>query len=91
MTKHQFIYIPQGGVCSRQMIIDIEDDIITNLQVDKGCQGNSRGMAALIRGMKVDEAISRLEGITCGSKNTSCPDQLAQALKGMKNDESKIA
>ena len=86
MDKHQFTYTPQGGVCSRQMIIDVENNIITNLQVDKGCQGNSRGMAALIKGMSVDEAISRLEGITCGAKNTSCPDQLAQALKKWRID-----
>lgn len=87
MDKHQFTYIPQGGVCSRQMIIDIENDIITDFKTDKGCQGNSRGMSALIKGMSVDEAISRLDGITCGSKNTSCPDQLAQALKKIKNEE----
>ncbi|MDF9830752.1 TIGR03905 family TSCPD domain-containing protein [Parabacteroides sp. PF5-6] len=84
MNKRQFTYIPQGGVCSRQMIIDIENDVITNLEIVRGCQGNSQGVAALIKGMAVDEAISRLEGITCGSKKTSCPDQLAQALKKLK-------
>ncbi len=81
MDKQQIIYIPQGGVCSRQMIIDLEDHTITRLQVLKGCQGNSLGVAALIKGMTVEEAISRLEGITCGSKSSSCPDQLAKALK----------
>jgi uncharacterized protein (TIGR03905 family) len=63
------------------MIIDVEDNIITGLQIEKGCEGNSRGIAALVKGMRVDEAISRLEGITCGTKATSCPDQLAKALK----------
>lgn len=82
MNKQQIIYTPQGGVCSSEMVIDLEDHIITRLQVSKGCKGNSSGVAALIKGMTVEEAISRLEGITCGSKSTSCPDQLAQALKG---------
>ena len=84
MNRHHYVYTPQGGVCSSQMIIDIEDDHITQVQVLKGCHGNSQGVAALLRGMSVDEAILRLEGITCGRKNTSCPDQLAQALKEWK-------
>jgi len=84
MSKQQIIYTPQGGVCSREMIIDIEDNHIAKVQVIKGCHGNSQGVAALLRGMSIDEAISRLEGITCGRKDTSCPDQLAQALKEWK-------
>lgn len=84
MTKQQIVYSPQGGVCSREMIIDIEGNHIAKVQVVKGCHGNSLGIAALLKGMAIDEAISRLEGITCGRKDTSCPDQLAQALKEYK-------
>jgi len=84
MDMQQIVYTPQGGVCSREMIIDIEGNRIANVQVIKGCHGNSQGVAALMKGMSVDEAISRLEGITCGRKDTSCPDQLAQALKEFK-------
>lgn len=85
MDKQQITYVPQGGVCSSQMVIDLEDNIIANVQVVKGCHGNSQGVAALMKGMSVDDAISRLEGITCGRKFTSCPDQLAQALKQHKS------
>ncbi|MDH6312119.1 uncharacterized protein (TIGR03905 family) [Parabacteroides sp. PFB2-10] len=79
--KQQIVYIPQGGVCSKKLLIDIEDNRITDLRVERGCEGNAQGISALIKGMSVDEAISRLEGICCGSKTTSCPDQIAQALK----------
>ena len=73
-------YIPKG-VCSRKMIIDIEEDTIKSVRVEGGCSGNLQGISRLVEGMKVAEAISRMEGIRCGWKNTSCPDQLAQALK----------
>ena len=75
-----YTYSPRG-VCSRQMILDIEDGIVTSLQVQGGCNGNLQGISKLVIGMKVDEVISRLEGIHCGFRPTSCPDQLAQALK----------
>ena len=71
---------PQG-VCSREMIIEIEGDIIQNVTIIGGCAGNTVGISHLIRGMKVDEAIKRLKGIPCGSRGTSCPDQLARALE----------
>lgn len=74
-----FEYTPRG-VCSRKMIIEIEDDIVTDLQVIGGCNGNLQGISALVKGMHVDEVIERLEGIGCGMKETSCPDQLAKAL-----------
>jgi len=74
-----FEYTPRG-VCSRKMIIEIEDDIVTDLQVIGGCNGNLQGISALVKGMPVDEVIDRLEGIGCGMKGTSCPDQLAKAL-----------
>ena len=69
------------GVCSRQIIIDVEDGIVNSVKFVGGCSGNTQGVAALVKGMKVDDVIDRLEGIRCNSKPTSCPDQLAKALK----------
>lgn len=69
------------GVCSRQIIIDVEDGIVNSVKFVGGCSGNTQGVAALAKGMKVDDVIDRLEGIRCNSKPTSCPDQLAKALK----------
>lgn len=69
------------GVCSRQMLIDVEDGVIRKVQIVGGCDGNLKGISALVKGMKVEDAIQRMEGIRCGMKATSCPDQLAQALK----------
>lgn len=77
MTIH---YTPRG-VCSRRFQIQVEDGIIQSVQVEGGCSGNLQGLSALLRGMTVEEAIRRMEGIHCGFKATSCPDQLAQALK----------
>lgn len=73
-------YIPRG-VCSRKMTVEIEGDTIKSVNVEGGCSGNLQGISRLVEGMKVEEAISRMEGIHCGWKNTSCPDQLATALK----------
>lgn len=73
-------YIPQG-VCSRKISFDIVDHKVRNVHFTGGCAGNTQGVARLIEGMDVDEAISRLDGVKCGLKPTSCPDQLAQALK----------
>lgn len=69
------------GVCSRQIIIDVEDGVVNSVKFVGGCSGNTQGVAALAKGMKVDDVIDRLEGIRCNSKPTSCPDQLAKALK----------
>ena len=69
------------GVCSRQIEIDVEDGKIASVRFLGGCAGNTQGISALIVGMDVEEAIRRLEGIRCGFKSTSCPDQLAKALK----------
>lgn len=69
------------GTCSRQIDIDINDEgIITCVKYTGGCSGNTQGVAALVTGMTIDEAISRLSGIKCGPRPTSCPDQLAKAL-----------
>ena len=73
-------YDPKG-VCSQHMEIDVEDGVIQAVRVTGGCHGNLQGVAALLKGMTVDEAIARMDGIRCGMKPTSCPDQLAQALK----------
>lgn len=69
------------GVCSRMIHIEVEDGIVTLVRFLGGCNGNTQGVAALVRGMPVEEAIARLDGIDCGGRGTSCPDQLANALK----------
>ncbi len=69
------------GVCSRQMTVEIEDGKIQDIQVLGGCPGNLQGISRLVIGMPVEEVISRLEGIRCGFKSTSCPDQLSKALR----------
>lgn len=73
-------YQPQG-VCSRNMKIEVEDGKVVSLEVSGGCNGNLKGIAKLVEGMEISDVISRLEGVTCGFKSTSCPDQLAKALK----------
>ena len=69
------------GVCSRAINFEVENNIVTNVEVVGGCQGNSLGVASLVEGMDIDEVIRRLKGIHCGYKDTSCPDQLALALE----------
>ncbi len=69
------------GVCSQEIQFEIDGDTIKSVKFIGGCAGNTQGVASLISGMKVDEAIRRLDGIKCGLRPTSCPDQLAQALK----------
>ena len=81
MTKK--IVYPTKGVCSQAIAIELEDDVVKSVQFMGGCQGNTQGVAMLVRGMKVEEVIARLEGINCGGKGTSCPDQLARALRLM--------
>ena len=73
------------GVCSRKIDIVVEDGYIKEVKFHGGCAGNTQGVARLLVGMSIDEAIERLEGIKCGFKSTSCPDQLAKALKEYKN------
>ena len=72
------------GTCSQMIYFDVEDNKVRSVQFKGGCNGNLKGIGALVEGMDIDEAISRIEGITCGMKKTSCPDQLAQALKTFK-------
>ena len=69
------------GTCSKFIEFDVEDGIVNDVVFYGGCNGNLQGIARLVKGMKVDDVISRLEGINCGGKGTSCPDQLAKALR----------
>ena len=69
------------GVCSQAIEVELDGDIIKNVQFYGGCSGNTQGVASLVKGMTAEEAIKRLEGIKCGPRPTSCPDQLAKALK----------
>ena len=77
-----FDYQPKG-VCSQLMRLEVDDGVVKSLQVMGGCNGNLQGVAKLVEGMRVEEVIARLEGIRCGFRPTSCPDQLAQALKSL--------
>ena len=79
MTKH--IEFKTSGPCSRMVIVDVEDNIITDCKFVGGCAGNTQGVAALVKGMTTEEAIAKIKGIRCGFKTTSCPDQLALALE----------
>lgn len=80
-------YTPKG-VCSRKMIISAEAGVITDAQVIGGCSGNSQGLCKLVAGMTVEDAISRLRGIDCGGRGTSCPDQLSLAMQGLLDSEN---
>lgn len=73
-----------SGTCSQKIFFDVEDGKVSNVQFIGGCNGNLKGIGALVEGMPIDEVITRVEGIRCGMKSTSCPDQLAKALKAAK-------
>ena len=73
------------GTCSEEMIIEIEKDIIKKVTIIGGCKGNTAGISKLVEGMNINVVIDKLKGIPCGSKGTSCPDQLARALEKIKN------
>lgn len=80
----EYRYRP-SGVCSQEMIIEIEGDVIKSVKIIGGCPGNTVGVAHLVAGLKIDDAIARLKGIPCGIKGTSCPDQLSKALEEIKS------
>ena len=80
----EYDYTPRG-VCSRNIHVEVEDGIVKNVIFTGGCSGNTQGVAALAKGMKVDEVIERLKDIKCGAKPTSCPAQLAKDYKSMLN------
>ena len=79
----QFEYKTQG-TCSQRILFEVDGNIVKNVQFLGGCNGNLKGIGSLVEGMNIDDVIARLEGTTCGLKATSCPDQLAQALKAAK-------
>ena len=74
METRRITYTPQGGVCSKLMVIDAKDGVIENVQIVGGCHGNGQGMCALLKGMRIEDAIGRLSGIDCHGRGTSCPD-----------------
>lgn len=76
------------GTCSKSIHFEVEDNKIKNLSYVGGCNGNLKGISTLVEGMDIDEVIARLEGTICGTKNTSCPDQLARALKAYKAENA---
>ena len=76
----KYTFIPKG-VCSRKISFEINDGIVSNVRFAGGCAGNTQGLAALIEGMKAEDVVARLSGIRCGFKRTSCPDQMAEAIK----------
>ena len=78
-------YTPKG-VCSRKIDIVVDGDTVKSVKFTGGCNGNLQGISSLVKGMNIEEAISRLKGIRCGFKSTSCPDQLAQALESIKHN-----
>ena len=84
----KYIYEPQG-VCSMQMIFEIEGDTIKDLKIIGGCPGNTVGVSLLVKGRKVDEVIELLKGIPCGMRGTSCPDQVSKALQEYKEKYNK--
>lgn len=79
MKKH--IEYKTKGTCSRMVILELEDGLIDDCKFIGGCAGNTAGVSALVKGMRVEDAIEKLKGIKCGFKSTSCPDQLARALE----------
>ncbi len=79
----EYRYRPQG-VCSKEMIIDLDGDIIKSVKIVSGCPGNTVGVSKLVEGRKIDEVIELLKGIPCGVRGTSCPDQLSKALEEIK-------
>ena len=76
-----------NGVCSKKIILEVEDDIVQSVEFVGGCPGNTVGIGALVKGMRVEEVVKRLEGITCGFKKTSCPNELSKFLKEYKNNK----
>ncbi|MCR5575749.1 MAG: TIGR03905 family TSCPD domain-containing protein [Oscillospiraceae bacterium] len=83
----EYSYRPRG-VCSQRMDFELEDGKIVSVKVTGGCDGNLKGIASLVAGMDIDEAIRRMEGIRCGYKATSCPDQMAKALKAFQAEHA---
>lgn len=88
MIHMKLVYRPRG-VCSQLMDIEVEDGRIVDVKITGGCSGNLQGISRLVKGMDIEDAIQRMDGIRCGIKSTSCPDQLAQALKQFRDVPEK--
>ncbi len=82
----EYRFVP-SGVCSREMIIETDGNIIKKVNIIGGCHGNTQGVSRLVEGMKIDDVIKKLKGIPCGNKGTSCPDQLTKALEEIKSKQ----
>ena len=82
----EYRYKPQG-VCSTEIILEVDNNIVKKLSTKNGCNGNLKGIASLVEGMNIDDVIKKLKGIKCGMKSTSCPDQIAIALEQIKKEE----
>lgn len=76
-----------SGTCSSMIEIEVDGDVISSVAFTGGCNGNLKGISSLVTGMKIDDVIEKLQGIKCGFKNTSCPDQLAKALIELKKEQ----
>jgi uncharacterized protein TIGR03905 len=83
----KFEYKPKG-TCSTKIIVELDGDMIQHVEFVGGCDGNSKGLCAMVEGMNADDIASRLQGITCGFKKTSCPDQLSKALTEARNQHN---
>lgn len=77
------------GTCSKSMTVDLKDGVIENVRIEGGCNGNTQGVAILVKGMRAEDAIAKLSGIQCGTKGTSCPDQLSKALRKALDEEAR--
>ena len=82
----EYVY-KTSGTCSQEMIIEVEEDIIKKVTIIGGCKGNTAGISKLVEGMKIEEVIKKLKGTPCGTRGTSCPDQLARALEEIKKKQ----
>ena len=83
----KYVYKTNNKVCAQIIEVEIEDDCVKSVNFIGGCDGNHKGIAQLASGMKINDVIEKLSGITCGMRSTSCPDQLAQALKEYKSQK----
>lgn len=84
----QYVYTPKG-VCSRKMTVSLDGDILSSVQIEGGCSGNIQAMCRLVSGMKAADAVSKIKGIKCGFKQTSCPDQLSIAIENAMKKQSE--
>ena len=84
----RYAFVPRG-VCSSRIEFDLDGGVIRNVEFTRGCSGNTQGVGALCQGMRAEEIIKRLEGINCGGKGTSCPDQLAKAVRAAMEQEAE--